>query len=1403
MNRILTIVGLTLCAASVWAGEAKVALIGDQTTESTQSIIDLTTAELASRGVSLLERTEIEGLLKEQGYGTVAATREDALQLGRLLEADLLAIITAATADDTWSGDVVVFDARTGLRLSDVEHVSHGPEAIVSAMADAVQLGCTKHATRGGELLTIGIVPVRLSGATSRLHSRVDVITRSLERRLTQSPAVAVLERKRLGSVVAEQHLGLFGDSTGKDRSMAGATHLLEIECSALRSTNALYELTYWLTEPGKERVRLESIDFGPTELTTVIDRVVTGVLAHVESPALAEKPPSARVLHQDIEAARFAQEAEVLLSQRRFADAFEMASAAFVLHATPAQSNLYMNSLVSSFKHTFFTERWTHANTGYMAELVTRFEEMRSHSEPEWHAPYVHQIGQLAKKKNFELSKLNKRSIPVLDGVFAFVQSCRESLGDAKRKQQPPGGKGLAVSRASGGQEQSPSEEEMRSALLAAIEDALKLPGDKLVLEGTAQDLAQRIIEANRDGLGIPNPFSEHELPDVRLFGEIIDLAAPGTKTDREAWGRATIRLITQTTARAQSGPAGLDAAIDVSSGISQLLLEGSLPPVPVLDAFVVHLSTCRATMLTSGYRLARATKQGKTTTGVERLFGQPDWVHQRRKERGTGAGKQRQLESSFFAVAGSILDVLRPRTGLPELYRRALQLLVVPHDPGASAKRISSEYNRAMHRFPDHRSRPTKRFLPIGAAQARLELDGYFYAGDANKGKSLRKIDLESFEVTILSKTGPAMAPKKQNTLGWQQLHFIDDGYLYATYNGGLYRIGVDDGHTEALVEYLPGGYAPHVCKSGDELLVYCRAQRGSTAACLLHLDLSTREEQTVAQSGRVEPIAPLERDQKLPVHEIRASKEGDFFVRQDQTWWRFRAGSNSWEELPKGSRAPGLAPYRMAEAPLRPQHTIWDAVVGCDVWFAKPFRRICLDSLAVEDLDSWNSYSPHGGFVGNGKAFYHVFGQGWIYDATSNAHTEVVWPRTAPVPCPDEPERRAWEAYCRSKRCSSACCADCLKPEFFAALQPLVERAPPAKHELGVNQPYQVLHPENTVPLTVIRFGSVDRYKRITGDVRTLVLVKPRGYACELMLVSPSLKTARALYPNPSDGYAYEEPIGTYETHTHGDHLWSSDYTISYLVHQRQLPAGADYLLVAIGKERPPSDVHIIRPPEFIPRGLTRNLEGGIVIASRGSRERLEWGTGFFRPISYDNMFLEGVMTSRPQLVDYALGQLAEDASFRIRRSGSSVLGVAADLPMMEHLVAAGADASDGAPLATFVMQLSGRGEVQGVPIIRYLLDQGADINAMVPAGFLEERSPAMFAADKRKGYCLVALVQAGADLSQQSAKGMNVLDYAKARRTPPNADSSASLPSSIRPWDEVVQWLEEEYRKRGLL
>ena len=219
--------GFACALALLWAAGAqadvRVALVTLERGEIAQGVVDLATARLSAEpAIDLLEREAIDRLFAEQERARALAGDESlALRAGQLLAADVLGVVEfdAAAADAL---GLVVFDARTGARLWDAT-LPAGLDEAVGMIAAGVRRALLKRESPGKAGGTVCVLTIRNENLPEENGPALEGIGRLVERKLTSSERLSVLERRRLGVLNEER------ETTGQIVALPGAMTMAEL----------------------------------------------------------------------------------------------------------------------------------------------------------------------------------------------------------------------------------------------------------------------------------------------------------------------------------------------------------------------------------------------------------------------------------------------------------------------------------------------------------------------------------------------------------------------------------------------------------------------------------------------------------------------------------------------------------------------------------------------------------------------------------------------------------------------------------------------------------------------------------------------------------------------------------------------------------------------------------------------------------------------------------------------------------------------------------------------------------------------------------------------------------------------------------------------------------------------
>jgi hypothetical protein len=231
----ITILVSALQLSAQTNANTRVALVSDSGDAQVANVLDLATATLGQeKGIELLDRAAIARVLAEQNLSLSGAVNANSVvSAGKLLSVDLFAVIDSVTQTNEASGKagrtvagLVVFDAKTGVRLWDATLSADGDEKLAESIADGVLTAQRKQIAAG--LPTICLMSVRNADLPRSLDSLCDSVGLLLERRLTASLGCVVLERERLDEVNKERSL----PAGAEQQQLLASLVMMELECS-------------------------------------------------------------------------------------------------------------------------------------------------------------------------------------------------------------------------------------------------------------------------------------------------------------------------------------------------------------------------------------------------------------------------------------------------------------------------------------------------------------------------------------------------------------------------------------------------------------------------------------------------------------------------------------------------------------------------------------------------------------------------------------------------------------------------------------------------------------------------------------------------------------------------------------------------------------------------------------------------------------------------------------------------------------------------------------------------------------------------------------------------------------------------------------------------------------------
>ena len=313
----------------------RVALVTTDTKEATAQSISLITAELSGdKSFELLDRESILAVVQEQKLSLIGSVdAERMIQVGKLLKTDLFAVVETDQRGGAAMG-LVVFDAATGLRLWDAA-VSGNPEQAAASIVVAIRAANAKdHALNQGVRL-IAFLPVRNADLPRDKDLCAEALRLLLERQLTSSPGVAVLERGRLEHVNQERQLPA---DRGPDDLWPSVVNV-QLEISRPPKGQGIRASAILSTASGRKLDELEATIDGDS-VADLAEKLRERLIASLKVKTVG------RPFDRGEEARRFSRDAVVLTQSTRYAAGASAAEAAYALQPNDDHQLILSNAL-------------------------------------------------------------------------------------------------------------------------------------------------------------------------------------------------------------------------------------------------------------------------------------------------------------------------------------------------------------------------------------------------------------------------------------------------------------------------------------------------------------------------------------------------------------------------------------------------------------------------------------------------------------------------------------------------------------------------------------------------------------------------------------------------------------------------------------------------------------------------------------------------------------------------------------------------------------------------------------------------------------------------------------------------------------------------------------------------
>ena len=266
------------------AASAKIAIVGDS--PEADKVADLALAILSTKdNIAILERGEIDKLLKEHKLSHSGMTAAELSQFARIAHVDVFAIINSAKdGKKTVVSSLLVFDAKSGFKLQDVRLTSGFEDDVKSAIAT---IEAALNQMRAPQLVYVAVLAVRNAGVPAKYKYQLENIAEEIQRRLVATPEIAVLERSRLGLVSKERRLA------GEQYRLLSSAYLLDFEFSQGTSADIVNLTFYILSSAGKMIKRYEYEDCLKASSKNV-SRMISDINAYLKTSAPLQEVPTA-----------------------------------------------------------------------------------------------------------------------------------------------------------------------------------------------------------------------------------------------------------------------------------------------------------------------------------------------------------------------------------------------------------------------------------------------------------------------------------------------------------------------------------------------------------------------------------------------------------------------------------------------------------------------------------------------------------------------------------------------------------------------------------------------------------------------------------------------------------------------------------------------------------------------------------------------------------------------------------------------------------------------------------------------------------------------------------------------------------------------------------------------------
>jgi hypothetical protein len=316
----------------------KVALVTRQASDSISSLLDLAQAKLSrDERLDLLERQAMALLLKEHNLslsGLVDAAT--AVKAGQILAAELFAILET-TNEGKEAVALVVYDSATGIKYVDHTLAAGELPAQADGIVESVVAALKKREQGAKNLKLLGVLTVRNADLPQAKDSFCHAQAAILERDLSNSPGVALLERKRLEFLLKEKTLA----KDAAAQRLLSSLFMLELEFGRAKSGKGVRATAFLSDGKGKrvESFRVEGKDANGADLAGLLS---SSIRKHLQ---VAQRAQAGDL---KLESRRFAAEAVLLWSFEQPSQAFAAVEAALALNPANLEARQHQIEILS-----------------------------------------------------------------------------------------------------------------------------------------------------------------------------------------------------------------------------------------------------------------------------------------------------------------------------------------------------------------------------------------------------------------------------------------------------------------------------------------------------------------------------------------------------------------------------------------------------------------------------------------------------------------------------------------------------------------------------------------------------------------------------------------------------------------------------------------------------------------------------------------------------------------------------------------------------------------------------------------------------------------------------------------------------------------------------------------------